>query len=111
MRHVDTASVAEIIKRLLGAEELSGITFLVQYAQWLAETPLVELLLNRLAPGNLLEAQANAADILTAMAHTQVGRMCGHMGVKKAGHTISGQTAGSNWHVRWGLACQGCRAA
>jgi len=38
--------------------------------QWLAETPLVNMLLERLGP-NLHHVQANAADILTAIAHTQ----------------------------------------
>lgn len=69
--HVDTTSIAEIIKRLVGADEQSSILFLPQYAQWLSETHLVENLLSRLAQGSSAEAQANAADILSAIAHTQ----------------------------------------
>uniref|UniRef100_A0A7S0WRG6 Uncharacterized protein n=1 Tax=Chlamydomonas leiostraca TaxID=1034604 RepID=A0A7S0WRG6_9CHLO len=69
--HVDTTSIADIIKRLVGADEQSSILFLPQYAQWLADTNLVELLLAKLAEGSSADAQANAADILSAVAHTQ----------------------------------------
>lgn len=39
--------------------------------QWLSETPLINMLLDRLAPDCSQHVQSNAADILTAIAHTQ----------------------------------------
>ena len=69
--HVDTTSIADILKRLVGADEQSSMLFLPVYAQWLSETSLVDLLLSRLAQNNSGEAQTNAADILSAIAHTQ----------------------------------------
>jgi serine/threonine-protein phosphatase 6 regulatory subunit 3 len=71
VNHIDTTSVTEIVKRLVGADEQSSIMYVPAYAQWLAETPLVSLLLNRLAAGQSVEVQTNAADILSAIAHTQ----------------------------------------
>mmetsp|Transcript_14021 Transcript_14021/g.30339 ORF Transcript_14021/g.30339 Transcript_14021/m.30339 type:complete len:719 (-) Transcript_14021:1130-3286(-) len=71
VNHVDTTSVADILKRLIGADEQSSFMFAPTYQNWLAETPLVDLLLARLAQSPLPEAQANAADILSAIAHTQ----------------------------------------
>ncbi|KAF8069431.1 DHC1 [Scenedesmus sp. PABB004] len=71
IRHVDTTSIADIIKRLVGADDHSSMIFLPMHTQWLAETPLVSMLLDRLAPEHSAHVQANAADILTAIAHTQ----------------------------------------
>lgn len=71
VNHVDTTSVTEIVKRLVGADEQSSIMFMPTYAQWLADTPLVNLLLNRLGSSHSVEVQTNAADILSAIAHTQ----------------------------------------
>uniref|UniRef100_A0A7S3R3Q9 Uncharacterized protein n=1 Tax=Dunaliella tertiolecta TaxID=3047 RepID=A0A7S3R3Q9_DUNTE len=70
-KHVGTTSVAEILKRLVGGDEQSSMLFLPQYAQWLAETPLVDLLLAQLSADSSADAQANAADILSSIAHTQ----------------------------------------
>ncbi|KAJ9528525.1 hypothetical protein QJQ45_020496, partial [Haematococcus lacustris] len=70
VNHVGTTSIADIIKRIVGADDQSSVLFLPQYAQWLADTSLVELLLARLAEPNS-DAQANAADILSGIAHTQ----------------------------------------
>ncbi|WIA10355.1 hypothetical protein OEZ85_010547 [Tetradesmus obliquus] len=71
IRHVDTTSIADIIKRLVGADDHSSMIFLPMHTQWLAETPLVSMLLDRLAPQYSAHVQSNAADILTAIAHTQ----------------------------------------
>lgn len=71
INHVDTTSIADIVKRLVGADEQSSMLFIPAYAQWLSSTPLVELLLQRLSPSHSSEAQANAADILSAIANTQ----------------------------------------
>jgi serine/threonine-protein phosphatase 6 regulatory subunit 3 len=71
IRHVDTTSIADIIKRLVGVDDHSSMIFLPMHTQWLAETPLVSMLLDRLAPQYSAHVQSNAADILTAIAHTQ----------------------------------------
>ncbi|GLC53905.1 hypothetical protein PLESTB_000802200 [Pleodorina starrii] len=71
VNHVDTTSVTEIVKRLFGADEQLSVMFMPAYAQWLADTPLVNLLLNRLGSSHSVEVQTNAADILSAIAHTQ----------------------------------------
>lgn len=69
--HIDTMSIADIVKRFVGADEHSSILFMPAYAQWLADTPLVELLLQRLAAGYSSDVQTNAAEVLSAIAHTQ----------------------------------------
>lgn len=71
IKHVDTTSISDIIKRLVGADEQTSMLFIPTYAEWLARTPLIELLLDRLATGFSSEVQTNAADILSAIAHTQ----------------------------------------
>lgn len=71
IKHVDTTSISDIIKRLVGADEQTSMLFIPTYAEWLARTPLIELLLDRLATGYCSEVQTNAADILSAIAHTQ----------------------------------------
>lgn len=70
-RHIGTTSVAEVLKRLVGGDEQSSMLFLPQYAQWLADTPLVEMLLAQLSADSSADAQANAAHILSSIAHTQ----------------------------------------
>ncbi|KAL6757992.1 SIT4 phosphatase-associated protein-domain-containing protein [Haematococcus lacustris] len=70
VNHVGTTSIADIVKRIVGADDQASILFLPQYAQWLANTPLVDLLLARLAEPSS-DAQTNAADILSGIAHTQ----------------------------------------
>jgi len=70
-RHIDVTSIADVIKRLAGADEQSSMVFLPMHTQWLVETPLLDMLLERLGPGWSSDAVTNAADILTAIAHTQ----------------------------------------
>lgn len=50
IKHVDTTSIADIIKRLVGADDHSSMIFSPMHTQWLAETPLVNMLLDRLGP-------------------------------------------------------------
>ncbi|GAX80154.1 hypothetical protein CEUSTIGMA_g7592.t1 [Chlamydomonas eustigma] len=69
--HVDTTSVADVIKRMVGADDQSSIMPSLAMSQWLSETPLVDMLLSRLSSHHTAEAQANAADILTATANGQ----------------------------------------
>jgi serine/threonine-protein phosphatase 6 regulatory subunit 3 len=71
VRHLDVTSIADVIKRLAGADEQSSMVFLPMHTQWLVETPLLDMLLERLGPGWSSDAVTNAADILTAIAHTQ----------------------------------------
>jgi serine/threonine-protein phosphatase 6 regulatory subunit 3 len=70
-RHLDVTSIADVIKRLVGADEQSSMVFMPMHTQWLVETPLLDMLLERLGPGWSSDAVTNAADILTAIAHTQ----------------------------------------
>ena len=69
--HLDTTSVADVVKRMVGADDGTSVMPLPAMTQWLAETPLVELLLSRLGSGHSAETRANAADILSATAHAQ----------------------------------------
>ena len=69
--HVDTTSVADVVKRMVGADDGSSVLPLPAMSQWLAETPLIDLLLGRLSSNHSAETQANAADILSATAHSQ----------------------------------------
>ncbi len=69
--HVDTTSVADVVKRMVGADDQNSVIPSPAMSQWLAETPLVDLLLSRLGPSHSSEAQANAADILSATANAQ----------------------------------------
>jgi hypothetical protein len=49
VRHCGTASVADVLRRLCGADDQSAVLYLPAHTQWLAETPLVESLLARMA--------------------------------------------------------------
>ncbi|KAG1666584.1 hypothetical protein FOA52_000551 [Chlamydomonas sp. UWO 241] len=71
VKHVGTTSIADVIKRLLGADDQTGMLPPPQMAAWLADTPLMGLLLERLSRGYPSEVQVNAADILSSTAHTQ----------------------------------------
>lgn len=48
IKHVDTTSVADVIKRLVGADDQSSMMFVASHTQWLTETQLVEMLVERL---------------------------------------------------------------
>jgi serine/threonine-protein phosphatase 6 regulatory subunit 3 len=69
--HVDTTSVADVVKRMVGADDGTSVLPLPAMSQWLAETPLIDMLLSRLSSSHSSETQANAADILSATAHSQ----------------------------------------
>ena len=69
--HVDTTSVADVVKRMVGADDGASVMPLPAMAQWLSETPLISLLLSRLSSSHSTETQGNAADILAATAHSQ----------------------------------------
>lgn len=71
IKHVDTTSVADIVKRLVGADEQASMLFVPSHTQWLSDTPLVDMLLQRLGSGHSADVQANTADILCAVAHMQ----------------------------------------
>jgi serine/threonine-protein phosphatase 6 regulatory subunit 3 len=71
IQQIDTASIADVLKRLVGADDQAAMVFLPMHTQWLAETQLVDWLLDRLRSSYAPDVQSNAADILTAIAHTQ----------------------------------------
>jgi hypothetical protein len=61
IRHVDTTSIADIIKRLVGADDHSSMIFSPMHTQWLADTPLVSMLLDRLGPQHSPHVQVGPA--------------------------------------------------
>ncbi|KAL4423891.1 hypothetical protein ABPG75_001192 [Micractinium tetrahymenae] len=71
VEHVDTTSIAEVLVRLVGADEQRAFLS-TNHLQWLSETNLLYLLLDKLQPGQPVEAQSNAAEILAALAQSQV---------------------------------------
>lgn len=99
VRHVDTTSIADIIKRIVGADEQSSTPFLSQYTQWLTESNLVELLLAKLAEGSSPDAQANAADILSAIAHTQPSPLASKLTTEESIDTLFSHAMASSKHV------------
>lgn len=71
VEHVDTTSIAEVLVRLVGADEQRAFLS-TNHLQWLSDTNLLYLLLDKLQPGQPVEAQSNAAEILAALAQSQV---------------------------------------
>lgn len=71
VEHVDTTSVAEVLVRLVGADEQRAC-LANSHLQWLSETLLLYQLLDKLQPNQMVEAQNNAAEILAAIAQSQV---------------------------------------
>jgi serine/threonine-protein phosphatase 6 regulatory subunit 3 len=69
VHHVDTTSVAEVLARLVGADDPRGYPT-PQTLQWLAATDLPQQLADQLGPGAPAEAQANAAEVLAAVARS-----------------------------------------
>ena len=43
--HLEAPAMAELLKRIAGADEQAAMVFLPMHTQWLVETPLLELLL------------------------------------------------------------------
>lgn len=67
--HVDTTSVAEVLARLAGADEPVGYSESPSVL-WLAETDILALLVQSLGADNPPEGQANAAEVLAAIARS-----------------------------------------
>ncbi len=99
VNHVDTTSITEIVKRLVGADDQSSIMFMPTYAQWLADTPLVNLLLNRLGSSHSVEVQTNAADILSAIAHTQPSPLAAKLTSEECIGTLFQHALQPGWQV------------
>ena len=71
VRHLYNTSIADVIIQLIGNDEQSCMYFGNHHAQWLADTSLMKQLMDQLTPGKSPEVQANATDVLAAVAHTQ----------------------------------------
>jgi serine/threonine-protein phosphatase 6 regulatory subunit 3 len=71
MNHLRTTSIAEVIVHLVGSGEQSYTYYGNHHMYWLAETSLMQMLVDRLSAEYPSETQSNAADILAAIAHTQ----------------------------------------
>lgn len=69
VHHVDTTSVAEVLARLVGADDPQGYPSTAAL-QWLAGTDLLGLLVQALGPASPAEGQANAAEVLAAVARS-----------------------------------------
>jgi serine/threonine-protein phosphatase 6 regulatory subunit 3 len=63
IHHVDTTSIADIIKRLVGADDHSSMIFSPMHTQWLADTPLINMLLDRLGPEYTPNVQVGMAGV------------------------------------------------
>jgi len=70
VHHVDTTSVAEVLARLVGADEPLRGHNSAAAMQWLSETDLLQLLVVSLGPDAPAEGQANAAEVLAAVARS-----------------------------------------
>ena len=73
VHHLYNTSVTEVIIQLIGNDEQSCMYFGNHHAQWLADTSLVNQLMDQLTPGTAPEVQANATNVLAAVAQTQPG--------------------------------------
>jgi serine/threonine-protein phosphatase 6 regulatory subunit 3 len=69
VHHVDTTSVAEVLARLVGADDPQGYPSTAAL-QWLAGTDLLGLLVEALGPSAPAEGQANAAEVVAAVARS-----------------------------------------
>jgi serine/threonine-protein phosphatase 6 regulatory subunit 3 len=69
VHHVDTTSVAEVLARLVGADDPQGYPSTAAL-QWLAGTDLLGLLVQALGPSAPAEGQANAAEVVAAVARS-----------------------------------------
>ncbi|XP_024390594.1 uncharacterized protein [Physcomitrium patens] len=63
---IGITSVMEVLIRLVGADEHMYV-FHVDSLQWLADTDLLEMLVDKLSPPNSSEVHANAAETLSAV--------------------------------------------
>ncbi|KAI8465398.1 MAG: hypothetical protein J3K34DRAFT_525395 [Monoraphidium minutum] len=71
VEHVGVTSVADVLKRVAGADDQAAMVFSPAHTQWLVGTRLLDMLLERLDPAWPAGVASNAADILTAVAHAQ----------------------------------------
>ena len=65
--HMDNASIAEIVLRVVGADEQTNLIVPATHLQWLAETHLVEQLISRLSVKHKPDLRKNAAQVLGAV--------------------------------------------
>lgn len=72
LRHIDTTSIAEVLVCVLGADEHTRVFLPTASLTWLKETNVLDLLLDRLRPEHPPDVQKAAADVLTAIAETQL---------------------------------------
>lgn len=72
LSHIDTTSIAEALVRLLGADEQTRVFLHASSLQWLLDTPVLRMLLDKLGPGQPASVQKAAADVLGAVAETQL---------------------------------------
>ncbi|KAJ7539347.1 hypothetical protein O6H91_11G088200 [Diphasiastrum complanatum] len=66
---IGITSIMEVLMRLVGADDILS-TFHSNSLQWLADTDLLEMLVDKLSPPNSSEVHANAAETLSAVTRT-----------------------------------------
>jgi serine/threonine-protein phosphatase 6 regulatory subunit 3 len=91
INHVDTTSIADIIKRLVGADDHSSMIFSPMHTQWLADTPLVTMLLDRLGPlyTNHVQVCVVGFEIMHMPASSSKGKHCYSAGATCPASTMS----------------------
>lgn len=78
--HLDTASICEILVRLTGAEEHTGMYLPPSKVKWLLDTSLVTDLLAVLGPDQPSDAARHAADVLVSVARSTLSPLQAAMG-------------------------------
>ena len=76
--HVDTTSVAEVLARLAGADDPVGYSDSPSVV-WLADTEVLQLLVASLDADTPAEGQANAAEVLAAIARSTATQLTKNM--------------------------------
>eukprot|EP00245_Coleochaete_scutata_P016893 TRINITY_DN806_c0_g1_i2.p1 TRINITY_DN806_c0_g1~~TRINITY_DN806_c0_g1_i2.p1 ORF type:complete len:994 (-),score=262.48 TRINITY_DN806_c0_g1_i2:857-3838(-) len=79
---IGITSIMEVIMALMGAEE-QILMFHVDSIQWLSETDLLEMLVDKLGAGNSPDVHANAAEALTAVARTMPSALASQLASPK----------------------------
>lgn len=69
VHHIDTTSIAEVLARLVGADDPRGYPK-ISTLQWLSGTDILGLLIDSLGPETPADGQANAAEVLAAVARS-----------------------------------------
>lgn len=95
VKHIASTSIADVLMRLVGADEQIMI-YHPDAVYWLADTSLLEDIISCLAPGKSAQVYANATDVLCAIARTAPSPLSqqlneAHNVLKLIDHAIQGE--------------------